>query len=332
MFVSVLCEYAPTTRATPGVKQKFYAELQDTIDKVPTNDILILLGDFNARVGVLDHNDLWSGVLGRYGLSEQNIAGEELLGFCASNVFSIMNTWFQKKEIHQGTWSHPSSKNVHMIDFVMMRADQRVLCRDVRVMRGADCWSDHMLVRAKLNVKRYRKSKDKIAKPFAVHKLSVEAIRNAFCESLAEKLKSKPHVDDGTTEENWEALKACVVAAAEESLGRVGKKQPEWFEANLVSLRPLIDAKDKARAKVLMSNTPANRRGFRQSQRAVKKVVCAAKESWICQVAKEGEAARKDGRIRWDSIRRLQRVDAGRRPIRPSVVQKEDGSLTQGPE
>lgn len=111
----------------------------------------------------------WSGVLGRYGLSERNIAGEELLGFCASNVLSIMNTWFQK-EIHQGTWSHPATKKVHMIDFVMIRADQRVLCRDVRVMRGADCCSDHMLVRVKLNivVKRYGKS------------------RNEFCESLAE--------------------------------------------------------------------------------------------------------------------------------------------------
>ena len=136
-------------------------------------------------------------------------------------------------------------------------------------------------------------------------------------------------MNDGTAEENWEA---CVVAAAEESLGRVGKKQPEWFEANLVSLMPLIDAKNKARAKVMMSNTPANKRGFRQSQRVVKKAVCAAKESWICQVAKKGEAARKDGRTRWDSIRRLQRVYAGCRPIRPSVVRKGDGSLTQGPE
>ena len=91
-----------------------------------------------------------------------------------------------------------------MIDFVMMRADQRVLCRDVKVMRRADCWSDHMLVRVKLNVvvKHYGKNKDKIPKSFAVYKLNVEAIRNEFCESLAEWLKSKPHVDDGTAEEN----------------------------------------------------------------------------------------------------------------------------------
>ena len=40
----------------------------------------------------------------------------------------------------------------------------------------------------------------------------------------------------------------------------------------------------------------------------------------------------KDGRTRWDSIRRFQQVHAGRRPTRPSAVLKEDGCLTQGPE
>ena len=39
-----------------------------------------------------------------------------------------------------------------MIDFVVMRAEQRVVCRDVQVMMGANCWTDHKLVRAKLKV------------------------------------------------------------------------------------------------------------------------------------------------------------------------------------
>ena len=37
-----------------------------------------------------------------------------------------------------------------MIDYVIMRADQLVLCVDVQVMRGANCWSDHSMVRAKV--------------------------------------------------------------------------------------------------------------------------------------------------------------------------------------
>ena len=40
----------------------------------------------------------------------------------------------------------------------------------------------------------------------------------------------------------------------------------------------------------------------------------------------------KDGRTRWDCIHKLQRVCAGRRPVRPTVVLKNDGQLTNEPE
>ena len=34
-----------------------------------------MLGDFNARVGVLDTgNNLWQGVIGKHGLSERNFS------------------------------------------------------------------------------------------------------------------------------------------------------------------------------------------------------------------------------------------------------------------
>ena len=53
-YVSVVCAYAPTAKALPSIKLKFYDDLHDTIDRIPHNDILVMLGDFNARVGVLD--------------------------------------------------------------------------------------------------------------------------------------------------------------------------------------------------------------------------------------------------------------------------------------
>jgi hypothetical protein len=95
---------------------------------------------------------MWGGVIGRHGLSDRDRAGDELLEFCAMNESSIMNTWLQKKDTHQGTWTHPATKQTHTIDFVVMRAGQRVYCRDVQAMRGANCWTDDMSVRAKLNV------------------------------------------------------------------------------------------------------------------------------------------------------------------------------------
>ena len=55
-YLSVVCVYAPTMKAPPGTKQKFFAELQGAHDKIPESGILVVLGDVNARLGVLDHD------------------------------------------------------------------------------------------------------------------------------------------------------------------------------------------------------------------------------------------------------------------------------------
>ena len=57
----------------------------------------------------------------------------------AMNQLTVMNTWYRKKSMHYGTWIHPATKVSHMIDLVMVRTDHRMFCKDVRVMRGANC-------------------------------------------------------------------------------------------------------------------------------------------------------------------------------------------------
>ena len=46
-----MCLYEPISKAPPSIKLKFN---DDSIDKISHNDILVMLGDFNARMGVLD--------------------------------------------------------------------------------------------------------------------------------------------------------------------------------------------------------------------------------------------------------------------------------------
>ena len=76
--MSVVSMYAPTTKASPGVKAKFTDELQDTLDHVPADDILIVLGDFNACVGKSEGNrDVWREVRGRHGIRRGDEAGEK---------------------------------------------------------------------------------------------------------------------------------------------------------------------------------------------------------------------------------------------------------------
>ena len=171
-FVTVISAYAPTAKAPPGIAQKFMDDLQGTPDKILVSDMLLLLGDFNARVGSSTAGDnLWRGVRGKHGMGTCNEAGKKFLEFSAVNNVTIMNTWFAKKPIHLATWKHPATKQMYMIDYVMMRAEQCMVCTDVQVMRGPSCWSDHHMVRVKVRMELPRKQTGTSTLPIAAHNL-----------------------------------------------------------------------------------------------------------------------------------------------------------------
>ena len=65
-------------------------------------DLLLLIGDFNARVGSSDGGaDMWRSVRGSRGVGRSNESGEALLAFCAVNEPAIMNNMFES--IHGST-------------------------------------------------------------------------------------------------------------------------------------------------------------------------------------------------------------------------------------
>ena len=43
--------YAPTNRAFEDDKTQFYEQLQDVIDQAPRGDIVLISGNFNAKLG-----------------------------------------------------------------------------------------------------------------------------------------------------------------------------------------------------------------------------------------------------------------------------------------
>ena len=74
IFISV---YAPTMTNTDVAEEEFYSDPPETIRRVPSDDRLILVGDFNARVG--SDTEKWKGVLGSHGVGKCNADGELLL-------------------------------------------------------------------------------------------------------------------------------------------------------------------------------------------------------------------------------------------------------------
>ena len=77
-------------------KELFYRYLDSLLSEIPAADKLILLGDFNARVGK-DH-EAWSQVLEKFGRGKMNSNGEMLLTKCSEHELAITNTFFNFPE------------------------------------------------------------------------------------------------------------------------------------------------------------------------------------------------------------------------------------------
>ncbi|KAK2706032.1 hypothetical protein QYM36_016153, partial [Artemia franciscana] len=72
-----LSVYAPIRDAPDHLKDKFYADLQLTLNKIPRKDILVIGGDFNARIGTRLNDSEWA--IGSQGLGNYRINGVRLI-------------------------------------------------------------------------------------------------------------------------------------------------------------------------------------------------------------------------------------------------------------
>ena len=107
--MSVMVCYAPTNEADDNRKDDFYATLQEAIDKVPKHDMLLCIGDMNAKLG--NDNEGFNESMGVHGMGEMNENGLRFASFCMANELVIGSTMFEHKDIHKYTWISPCGRH-----------------------------------------------------------------------------------------------------------------------------------------------------------------------------------------------------------------------------
>ena len=196
--------YAPTLSATLDAKDEFNKNLTSTIRNIPSTKQLILLGDFNARVGA--DNDSWPSCLGPFGVGKMNENGQRLLELCAFHNLCITNSFFKTKPQHKVSWRHPHSKHWHQLDLILVRhaAIKNVL--HTCSYHSADCDTDHSLVCCKIRLqpKKFHHAK-KLGNPHIdVSKMTQPDLMEQFTEAFEEEYDASQSGDTAT--EKWETL------------------------------------------------------------------------------------------------------------------------------
>ena len=178
---TIVSVYAPTMTNLEENKETFYSQLKGTLRNIPSTDKLLLIGDFNARIG--RENDKWLSALGKYGIGKCNSNGELILALCTEFDLIVTNTMFKQKDAHKTTWTHPRSRHGHMIDFIITRCRDKMDICNTRTMRGANCGSDHQMLRSRVIFSIRKKHNQKGA--MKTVKLNTSKLRNT---SHAERL------------------------------------------------------------------------------------------------------------------------------------------------
>lgn len=255
-------------------------------DEVPTHNLLIVLGDLNARPG--NNNTARDRVMGKHGIGSINDNGERLCHFCDENNMVIGGTLFRHKDIHKTTWISPNGATKSQIDHILINGRWRSSLQDVRACRGADVGSDHTLLVAVVSLKlRKAQRGQKRGQQFDISNLRDDQIRQAF----GRELKNRFQILGEEQEMNIDSFNQSFKAAGE-VLSFKKRKKEEWIQWETWK-----KVETRKQIKQRMNSTQSERvrdqlrRKYSELDREVKRMTKLDKRKFVERLADEAEEA-----------------------------------------
>ena len=138
-------------------------------------------------------------MLGRHGVGQVNENGMRLLTLCAEHNLIVTNTLFQQNNKYITSWMHPRSKHWPLIDYIIVRCSDANDVLLTPATRGAESWTDHRIILAKLlvSIRPLQRLQKSSKRSLDCIRLEKTAVRDEFRRSLAERLREtecrRPH-------------------------------------------------------------------------------------------------------------------------------------------
>ncbi|KAK3545622.1 hypothetical protein QTP70_008560 [Hemibagrus guttatus] len=135
VMLNVVSGYAPQVGCELEEKERFWSELDEVMESIPTGERVVIGADFNGHVGEGNTGD--EEVMGKFGVKERNLEGQMVVDFAKRMDMGVVNTYFQKREEHRvtyksGVMDQLSEEVRQESPWTMMFADDIVICSESR--------------------------------------------------------------------------------------------------------------------------------------------------------------------------------------------------------
>ena len=263
--ISIIQAYAPTSASTEEDIEAFYETLEKAKEQCKSQDIIIMMGDFNARVGKQREGH----IVGEHGLGIRNERGETFVRWCQANEQVITNTWFEQHPRKLWTWKSPDNVTKNQIDYITINNRFRNSVQQSKSYPGADCGSDNNPVICKLKVRLKKLKMIKREQQLDYCQLqNNQDIKNIYAIEVKNRFSVLEQEGNNTT---WEVFKEALVETAKETIPKKTKQSKnKWMTEEMLRMMGRRQAIPQR-----------NSDEYKQLHREIRKKCREAKEEWL---------------------------------------------------
>ncbi|KAK3551641.1 hypothetical protein QTP70_020851 [Hemibagrus guttatus] len=252
-------------------KERFWSELDEVMESIPTGERVVIGADFNEHVG--EGNTDEEEVMGKFGVKERNLEGQMVVDFAKRMDMAVVNTYFQKREEHRVTYKSGGRRT--QVDYILCRRGNLKEISDCKVVVGESVARQHRMVVCRMTLMVCKTKRSKIEKKTKWWKLKKEECCEEFRHKLRQALGGQVVLPD-----DWETTAEVIRETGRKVLGvssgrRKEDKETWWWNEEV---QDSIQRKRLAKKKWDMDRTEENRQEYKELQCRVKREVSKAKQ------------------------------------------------------
>ncbi|KAK3566642.1 hypothetical protein QTP86_001843 [Hemibagrus guttatus] len=271
VMLNVVSGYAPQVGCELEEKERFWSELDEVMESIPTGERVVIGADFNGHVGEGNTGD--EEMMGKFGVKERNLEGQMVVDFAKRMDMGVVNTYFQKREEHRVTYK--SGGRSTQVDYILCRRGNLKEISDCKVVVGESVARQHRMVVCRMTLMVCKKKRSEIEKKTKWWKLKKEECCEEFRQKLRQALGGQVVLPD-----DWETTAEVIRETGRKVLGvssgrRKEDKETWWWNEEV---QDSIQRKRLAKKKWDMDRTEENRQEYKELQRIVKREVSKAKQ------------------------------------------------------